>query len=300
MTILAEHMIVVGADNRPPMLDKIMYNSWKSRILLYIKGKEHGRMPLKLVLEGPLVYPTIEVDGVTRLKTYEELSDKEKLQDDCDLRSTNIVLQGLPPDIYALVNHNQVAKQIRDRVKLLMQGNKLLCHEYVKLSKSMYTTNYDQLYAYLSQYEGHGNEVCIMRERKNGIWQHNALSQRGQGTQHGGQDTRKAMPINAAFHTNDLDAFDSDYDETPGAQAVLMSNLSSYDLDVISEAPISNNYQNNVVSDFNCGVTCENEAKRRNSRAKIKTFKEYHFLLLYAVSNNEDTAYQRQLSTKNA
>ncbi|GJQ97178.1 hypothetical protein Tco_0008317 [Tanacetum coccineum] len=69
-------------------------------------------MMLKSVLEGPLVYPTIEVDGVTRLKTYEELSDKEKLQDDCDLCATNIVLQGLPLDVYALVNHNQVAKQI--------------------------------------------------------------------------------------------------------------------------------------------------------------------------------------------
>ncbi|GJT36176.1 hypothetical protein Tco_0926595 [Tanacetum coccineum] len=84
-----EHMIVAGADNRPPMLEKSMYTSWASRMLLYIK-----------------------VDGVTRLKTYGELSDKEKIQDDCDLRATNIVLHGLPPDIYALVNHNQVAKQI--------------------------------------------------------------------------------------------------------------------------------------------------------------------------------------------
>ncbi|GJT48466.1 hypothetical protein Tco_0974623 [Tanacetum coccineum] len=71
-----------------------MYNSWQSRMLLYIKGKEHGRIMLNSVLNGPLVYGTIEVDGVTRLKTYEELSNKEKLQDDCDLRATNIVLQG--------------------------------------------------------------------------------------------------------------------------------------------------------------------------------------------------------------
>nr|GEU85609.1 retrotransposon protein, putative, Ty3-gypsy subclass [Tanacetum cinerariifolium] len=39
-------------------------------------------------------------------------------------------------------------------------------------------------------------------------------------------------------------------------------------------------------------VTCENEAKRRNSEAKTKTFEEYHFLLLYAVSSNEDTAQE--------
>ncbi|GJV54952.1 hypothetical protein Tco_1455957 [Tanacetum coccineum] len=151
MTTLAEHMIVAGADNRPPMLEKSMYNSWQSHMLLYIKGKEHNIMMLNSVLNGPLVYPTIEVDGVTRLKTYEELPKKEKLQDDCDLRAMNIVLQGLPLDIYALVNHNQPewSKFVTD----------------VKLAKSMYTTNYDQLYAYLSQHEGHANEVCLMRER---------------------------------------------------------------------------------------------------------------------------------------
>ncbi|GKE62160.1 hypothetical protein Tco_1512527, partial [Tanacetum coccineum] len=35
----------------------------------------------------------------------------------------------------------------------------------VKLAKILYTTNYDQLYAYLSQHERHDNEVRIMRER---------------------------------------------------------------------------------------------------------------------------------------
>ncbi|GJZ90780.1 hypothetical protein Tco_0662707, partial [Tanacetum coccineum] len=45
----------------------------------------------------------------------------------------------------------------------------------------------------------------------------------------------------------------------------------------------------------NSGVTCEDEAKRRNSGAKMKTFEENCYLLLYAVSSKEDTAYQRQL-----
>nr|GEV70288.1 retrovirus-related Pol polyprotein from transposon TNT 1-94 [Tanacetum cinerariifolium] len=90
---LYEHMIVAGADICPPMLEKKMYNSWQSRMLLYTKGKDNGRMMLKSVLKGTLIYPTIKIDGVTRLKTYEELSDKEKLQDECDLRAMNIVLQ---------------------------------------------------------------------------------------------------------------------------------------------------------------------------------------------------------------
>ncbi|GKA99775.1 hypothetical protein Tco_0827769 [Tanacetum coccineum] len=125
MTTLAENMIVAGGDNRPPMLDKSMYNSWKSRMILYIRGKEHGRIILNSILNGPLVYGTIKVDGVIRTKTYEELSNQEKLQDNYDVRATNIFLQCLPPDVYYLVNHHDVAKDIWDRVRLLMQGIKL-------------------------------------------------------------------------------------------------------------------------------------------------------------------------------
>nr|GEW28336.1 hypothetical protein [Tanacetum cinerariifolium] len=49
---------------------------------------------------------------------------------------------------------------------------------------------------------------------------------------------------------------------------------------------------------INYGVTYEAEAKWRNSRNKTKTFDENCYLLLYAVSSNEDTAYQHQLITR--
>ncbi|GKC01996.1 hypothetical protein Tco_0993606, partial [Tanacetum coccineum] len=51
------------------------------------------------------------------------------LQGDCDVQATNIVLQGLPPDVYALVNHCQSAKDIWERVKLLMKGIELSYQE---------------------------------------------------------------------------------------------------------------------------------------------------------------------------
>ncbi|GKE30610.1 hypothetical protein Tco_1445994, partial [Tanacetum coccineum] len=48
----------------------------------------------------------------------------------------------------------------------------------------------------------------------------------------------------------------------------------------------------------NYGVTCEDGAKRCNSRAKTKRFEENYYLLLYVVSSKEDMAYQRQLITR--
>ncbi|GJX72234.1 hypothetical protein Tco_0309405 [Tanacetum coccineum] len=80
MATLAEHMIVAGAENRPPMLDKRMYNSWQSRMLLYIKGKKNGRMMLESIKNIPLVYLTIEENGVIRPKKYVELTKQEQLQ----------------------------------------------------------------------------------------------------------------------------------------------------------------------------------------------------------------------------
>ncbi|GKA73108.1 hypothetical protein Tco_1441395 [Tanacetum coccineum] len=130
MTTLAEFMIIAGAENYPPMLEKSLYDSWKSRMELYMENMENGRMILDSVLNGPLVWPTIDQeDGTTRKKTYVELLAIEKIQADCDLKATNIVLQGLPPNVYAIVNHHKVAKEIRDRVKLLIQGTKLSLQE---------------------------------------------------------------------------------------------------------------------------------------------------------------------------
>ncbi|GJX38927.1 retrovirus-related pol polyprotein from transposon TNT 1-94 [Tanacetum coccineum] len=105
MSTLAEYMIVAGAENRPPMLDKTMYNSWQSRMFLYLKGKKNSRMMLESIQSRPLVYPTIEENGQVRDKKYAELTKQEKLQDDCDVQALNIVLQGLPPDVYYLVSH---------------------------------------------------------------------------------------------------------------------------------------------------------------------------------------------------
>nr|GFB02656.1 retrovirus-related Pol polyprotein from transposon TNT 1-94 [Tanacetum cinerariifolium] len=73
-----------------------------------------GTMILESVEQGPLIWPSVEVEGVTRLKKSSELSVAEAIQADCDVKTTNIILQGLPPEVYALVrtdtsslvNHN--------------------------------------------------------------------------------------------------------------------------------------------------------------------------------------------------
>ncbi|GJR86470.1 hypothetical protein Tco_0210481 [Tanacetum coccineum] len=64
--------------------------------------RPHGRMILASVEKGLLVWPSITVDGVTRLKEYTKLTPAEAIQADCDIKAINIILQGLPTEIYAL------------------------------------------------------------------------------------------------------------------------------------------------------------------------------------------------------
>nr|GFA22103.1 hypothetical protein [Tanacetum cinerariifolium] len=88
---------------------------------LYMQNREDGRMILESVEHGLLIWHTIKENKVTRTKKYVELSATEKIQVDYDLKATIIILQGLPFDVYSLVNHHRVEKDLWERVQILMQ-----------------------------------------------------------------------------------------------------------------------------------------------------------------------------------
>nr|GEW88512.1 reverse transcriptase domain-containing protein [Tanacetum cinerariifolium] len=331
-----------------------MYDSWASCIRLFIKGKKHGRMMLDSVDNSLLVYPTVEENWQTRPMKYSELTEAQQLQDDSDVQATNIILHDLPPDVKF--------KSIKFLNALSSEWKKFVTD--VKLAKSLYTNNYDQLYTYLCQHERHANEVCITRERYLDplalVANSPTLYNPSQSPQHSGEDPNKCInkamaflsavasrfplsnnqpitssnprnqvtiqdgrvtiqqvqdkqtqsyagtrnrgvattskgnyaadqprveklilaeaqeagqildekqlvflgdprisealvaqqtiPYNSAFHTKDLDAYDSDCDDLSSAKVVLMENLSSCDPEVLSEIPYSDSYLNDMIN----------------------------------------------------
>nr|GEU70792.1 hypothetical protein [Tanacetum cinerariifolium] len=102
----------------------------------------------KAILSGA---DNLEENGVTRSKKYSKLSATEAIQADCDVKATNIILQGLPPEVYALFLNT-----------LPPEWSKFVTD--VKLVRDLHTTNVDQLLAYLGQHEYHANEVRLMHE----------------------------------------------------------------------------------------------------------------------------------------
>nr|GEY96371.1 hypothetical protein [Tanacetum cinerariifolium] len=195
MASLADKAILSGAENRPPMLEKDMYDSWRSRMELYMLNKQHGRMILESVEHGPLLWHSVTKDGVTRLKKYCEMSSAEATQSDYDMlmQGTSLTKQERECKLYDAFDKfaYQKGETLRDfylRFSLLlndlnMYNMKLeqfqvntkflntLPPEWskfvtdVKLVRDLHTTNVDQLHAYLGQHEYHANEVRLMHER---------------------------------------------------------------------------------------------------------------------------------------
>ncbi|GKA90605.1 retrovirus-related pol polyprotein from transposon TNT 1-94 [Tanacetum coccineum] len=60
--------------------------------------------------------------------------------------------------------------------------------------------------------------------------------------------SHQTIPQNSAFQIEDLDAYDSDYDDISSAKAVSMANLLSCDSNVLSEVPYSDTYPNDMIN----------------------------------------------------
>ncbi|GJY70785.1 retrovirus-related pol polyprotein from transposon TNT 1-94 [Tanacetum coccineum] len=91
---------------------------------------------LKSIDEGPIQMGTFRETltegnegalhlGPERARVYSDLSPEDKERYNADIRETNILLQGLPKDIYTLINHYTDAKDIWDNVKMLLEGSEL-------------------------------------------------------------------------------------------------------------------------------------------------------------------------------
>nr|GEX26328.1 hypothetical protein [Tanacetum cinerariifolium] len=252
------------------MLEKDMYDSWKSQMELYMLNRQHGRMILESVESGPLLWPSIEENGVTRLKKYSELSPTKVIQADYDVKATNIILQGLPLEVYALVSTHKIAKELWERIQMLMQGTSLTKQEReCKLLVVLVFQKGDdpidainQMMSFLtsvvtSRYHSTNNQLRTSSNPRqqatinNGRFKDKVLLVQAQANGQVLQEeelefladpgiaetssTHHAVTNNASYQADDLDAYDSDCDELNSAKIALMANLSHYGSNNLTE-----------------------------------------------------------------
>ncbi|GJZ16028.1 hypothetical protein Tco_0551705 [Tanacetum coccineum] len=153
MATMAENVIAAGSETLPPMLEKGMYDSWKTRIILYIREKENGEMLKDSIDNGPYQFKSEitvkDTNGVTdirRPQRLEDLKGQDKLCYDSDIKAINILLLGLP-----FVNHLQP------------EWSRFVTE--AKQARDLHNVTFDQMHAFLKHNEKDAKEVRDMRQR---------------------------------------------------------------------------------------------------------------------------------------
>ncbi|GJY48464.1 hypothetical protein Tco_0438420 [Tanacetum coccineum] len=141
MSSMQKDIQCAGSDTRPLMLDRTCFESWQQRIHVYCLGKDNGENIMKSIKEGPFYMGTFSdviaggtegavQQGPVRARVLNDLSAEEKERYKVDIRATNILLQGIPKDIYLLINHYTDAKDIwqngKRRLSVVVEEKNLL------------------------------------------------------------------------------------------------------------------------------------------------------------------------------
>ncbi|GJY05426.1 retrovirus-related pol polyprotein from transposon TNT 1-94, partial [Tanacetum coccineum] len=127
--------------------DRTDFASWQQRIRQYFWGKENWVNILKSIDEGPF-----------QMGTFRETLAEDKERYNADIQATNILLQGLPKDIYTLINHYTDAKDIWDNVKMLLEG--------LELTKEDWESQLYDEFEHFRQNKGETIHDCYVRFAK--------------------------------------------------------------------------------------------------------------------------------------
>nr|GEV08277.1 hypothetical protein [Tanacetum cinerariifolium] len=262
MSALVEFMILSGGDNHPPMLEKHLYDLWKSKMELYMQNIKHERMILESVEHGPLIWPTIEENDVSRTKKYEELSAIKKIQADYDLTATNIILQGLPTDVYSLIDHHRVNTKFLNNLPPEWTTNNQLRNSSNPRQQATIYGGRVTVQPVQGRQSSFAAGTSRTRTNISGIGRNNSVEAQGSRKVPNEEEldfladpgvaeglvTHTVITHNAAYQADDLDAYDSDSNNFSIAKAALMANLSSYGSDVLSKVPRSENTHNDMLN----------------------------------------------------
>ncbi|GJX80768.1 hypothetical protein Tco_0328917 [Tanacetum coccineum] len=92
-----QDIYAAGFENRPPMFNKDNYVPWSSRLLRYVKSKPNGKLIYYFIMNGPYVRRIIP----------EPIKQME-----ADDQAIQIILMGLPEDIYVAVDSCETTQEI--------------------------------------------------------------------------------------------------------------------------------------------------------------------------------------------
>ncbi|GJY88301.1 hypothetical protein Tco_0502929 [Tanacetum coccineum] len=189
-------------------------------MLLYIKAKEHDKLLLDSVLNGPFQYGTMVEPGNETTPTTIRARVEHTLISQMKKRFMNQLISRQQTLFY-----KRESKLYDDFDTFTFMPEETIHSYYMRFAQLI---NDMHTIAYLDP-----EQLAFLADNGDTVISTQAFQE---------------LPTPSAFQTEDLDAFDSDCDDIPSAKAVLMANLSSYDSYVLSEVPSHDTNIENAMS----------------------------------------------------
>nr|GEX52900.1 hypothetical protein [Tanacetum cinerariifolium] len=232
----------------------------KSRMELYMLNIQHGRMILESVENGPLLWPTVEENRVTRPKKYSELSTTEAIQAGLEYASsvhqqsefsqhdTGLVVLVFQKGDDPIDAINHMMSFLTAVVTSRGEKNSMTAGMSRQYTSGPSGTSGKQkvIVCYNCKGKGHMSKQCTKpKKKRDDAWfKDKVLLVQAQANGHvlheeelefladleiaETQSTQYVVTNNAAYQADDLDAYDSDCDEINPAKTALIVNLSHY------------------------------------------------------------------------
>nr|GEZ42103.1 hypothetical protein [Tanacetum cinerariifolium] len=175
---MSRDVITVGSTMRIPLLYRGEYSQWRERFMNYLEEQTDGEAMINSIQIGDQPLPVIAQVSLagTAQNTPPTLKDpkfwtaEEKKTRKIDHLAKSLLIQGLPNDIYSLIDSNKTAKDLWDALERQMRG-----FEYgeqdrkaailYEQTKNLMDINIDALYNTLKQNQRDVNDALGYKKK---------------------------------------------------------------------------------------------------------------------------------------
>nr|GEX78663.1 hypothetical protein [Tanacetum cinerariifolium] len=128
---MSRDVITVGSTMRIPLLYKGEYSQWRERFMNYLEKQTDGEVMINSIQNGDQPLHVIAQVSLARnahnapptLKDLKFWTAEEKKTRKIDRLTRSLLIQGLPNDIYSLIDSNETAKDLWDALERQMCGS---------------------------------------------------------------------------------------------------------------------------------------------------------------------------------
>nr|GEZ84072.1 copia protein [Tanacetum cinerariifolium] len=148
---MSRDVLTVGSTMRIPLLYQREYSQWVERFINYLEEQTDGEAMINSIKNDKSMW-----------------SDQEKKIQKIDHLARSLLIQGLPNDIYSLIDSNKTAKDLWDALAKHMLGSEYEWKQYATMmrqSKNLMDINIDALYNILKKNQGDVNDAMGLKKK---------------------------------------------------------------------------------------------------------------------------------------